>query len=78
MQRKSGVFQSGQMGQTVNLLVDTFGGSNPSAPTKKLNPFDSAFLSSFSFLNAETKFPNKVSERIISPVHVYEQTCLFE
>ena len=28
-----GVFQSGQMGQTVNLLVFTFGGSNPSAPT---------------------------------------------
>ena len=28
-----GVFQSGQMGQTVNLLVDTFGGSNPSSPT---------------------------------------------
>ena len=27
------MFQSGQMGQTVNLLVDTFGGSNPSAPT---------------------------------------------
>ena len=23
------------MGQTVNLLVFTFGGSNPSAPTKK-------------------------------------------
>ena len=31
-----GVFQSGQMGQTVNLLVFTFGGSNPSAPTTKL------------------------------------------
>ena len=31
---EKGVFQSGQMGQTVNLLVDTFGGSNPSAPTK--------------------------------------------
>ena len=27
------MFQSGQMGQTVNLLVFTFGGSNPSAPT---------------------------------------------
>ena len=24
------------MGQTVNLLVFTFGGSNPSAPTKKI------------------------------------------
>ena len=29
-----GSFQSGQMGQTVNLLVFTFGGSNPSLPTK--------------------------------------------
>ena len=28
-----GVFQSGQMGQTVNLLSFDFGGSNPSAPT---------------------------------------------
>lgn len=28
-----GRFQSGQMGQTVNLLVYTFGGSNPSLPT---------------------------------------------
>ena len=30
-----GVFQSGQMGQTVNLLRQRFGGSNPSAPTQK-------------------------------------------
>ena len=29
-----GEYQSGQMGQTVNLLVFTFGGSNPSSPTK--------------------------------------------
>ena len=29
-----GVFQSGQMGQTVNLLSFDFGGSNPSTPTK--------------------------------------------
>ena len=28
-----GKFQSGQMGQTVNLLVYTFGGSNPPFPT---------------------------------------------
>ena len=32
---KTGRYQSGQMGQTVNLLVYTFGGSNPSSPTKK-------------------------------------------
>ena len=30
-----GIFQSGQMGQTVNLLAFAFGGSNPSLPTKK-------------------------------------------
>ena len=30
-----GVFQSGQMGQTVNLLSFDFGGSNPSAPTQE-------------------------------------------
>ena len=28
-----GKFQSGQMGQTVNLLAYAFGGSNPSLPT---------------------------------------------
>ncbi len=31
-----GEYQSGQMGQTVNLLVYTFGGSNPSSPTLRL------------------------------------------
>ena len=30
-----GVFPSGQWGQTVNLLLFSFGGSNPPAPTKK-------------------------------------------
>ena len=30
-----GGYQSGQMGQTVNLLSFDFGGSNPSPPTKK-------------------------------------------
>ena len=30
-----GVFPSGQWGQTVNLLHNCFGGSNPPAPTKK-------------------------------------------
>ncbi len=29
-----GSFQSGQMGQTVNLLSFDFGGSNPSLPTQ--------------------------------------------
>ncbi len=31
-----GVFPSGQWGQTVNLLLFSFGGSNPPAPTKKI------------------------------------------
>ena len=31
--KMTGVFQSGQLGQTVNLLSFDFGGSNPSAPT---------------------------------------------
>ncbi len=31
----TGEFQSGQMGQTVNLLSLDFGGSNPSSPTPK-------------------------------------------
>ena len=31
----TGEYQRGQMGQTVNLLVFTFGGSNPSSPTKR-------------------------------------------
>ncbi len=34
-QTNLGVFQSGQMGQTVNLLSFDFGGSNPSAPTSR-------------------------------------------
>ncbi len=29
-----GKYQSGQMGQTVNLLAFAFGGSNPSLPTQ--------------------------------------------
>jgi hypothetical protein len=33
--RHLGRFQSGQMGQTVNLLSYDFGGSNPSLPTVK-------------------------------------------
>ena len=32
----SGIFQSGQMGQTVNLLAFAFGGSNPSVPTYRI------------------------------------------
>ena len=31
-----GSYQSGQMGQTVNLLAYAFGGSNPSPPTQSV------------------------------------------
>ena len=33
-QKQMGKYQSGQMGQTVNLLAYAFGGSNPSLPTE--------------------------------------------
>ena len=34
-EKNMGVFPSGQWGQTVNLLLFSFGGSNPPAPTKQ-------------------------------------------
>ena len=34
-QKVMGEFPSGQRGQTVNLLSDDFGGSNPPSPTRK-------------------------------------------
>ena len=37
--RHTGSYQSGQMGQTVNLLAYAFGGSNPSLPTNKVKAF---------------------------------------
>ena len=40
----TGEYQSGQMGQTVNLLVYTFGGSNPSSPTIIFSPAEVAQL----------------------------------
>ena len=33
LRKDRGGYQSGQMGQTVNLLAFAFGGSNPSPPT---------------------------------------------
>ena len=46
---KMGVFQSGQMGQTVNLLSFDFGGSNPSAPTRETSK-DVSKITSFFYL----------------------------
>ena len=34
LKNNKGGYQSGQMGQTVNLLAFAFGGSNPSPPTQ--------------------------------------------
>ena len=50
-----GEYQSGQMGQTVNLLVYTFGGSNPSSPTRSPTKYRSGFYfeKEFSKGNAE-------------------------
>ena len=39
-----GKYQSGQMGQTVNLLAYAFGGSNPSLPTQKRTSFGCPFF----------------------------------
>ena len=39
-----GKYQSGQMGQTVNLLAYAFGGSNPSLPTTKKRNRASSFI----------------------------------
>ena len=37
-EQNKGSYQSGQMGQTVNLLAYAFGGSNPSPPTTRKSP----------------------------------------
>ena len=39
-----GKYQSGQMGQTVNLLAYAFGGSNPSLPTENQIVFERSCL----------------------------------
>ncbi len=43
-----GIFQSGQMGQTVNLLAFAFGGSNPSVPTSKTSSEDIPLIGCYS------------------------------
>ena len=40
-----GKYQSGQMGQTVNLLAYAFGGSNPSLPTGRIENGSPFFVS---------------------------------
>ena len=51
-----GEYQSGQMGQTVNLLAFAFGGSNPSAPTNKPSRLDGIGLSGVIILSCEDVF----------------------
>ena len=64
-----GGFQSGQMGQTVNLLSFDFGGSNPSPPTLKSKRFcgnssvDRALAFQAGGRGFEPRFP------------LYKQTC---
>ena len=57
-----GEYQSGQMGQTVNLLVYTFGGSNPSSPTKAPTKYRSGFI-------FEKKFSKGIAEVAQSVEH---------
>ena len=40
------------MGQTVNLLVDTFGGSNPSLPTKRKKKLPSSGVRIMAIMSA--------------------------
>ena len=59
-----GKYQSGQMGQTVNLLAYAFGGSNPSLPTQKKDIF---WMSFFVF----------ISQGLILPGNGRNLECLY-
>ena len=59
-----GEYQSGQMGQTVNLLVYTFGGSNPSSPTKSPTNYRSGF-----YFEKEKVFSRGIAEVAQSVEH---------
>ena len=48
-----GKYQSGQMGQTVNLLAYAFGGSNPSLPT----PFTCCYSSAVEHFLGKEEVP---------------------
>ena len=57
-----GKYQSGQMGQTVNLLAYAFGGSNPSLPTENQIVIVRIYLIFFFMptLKANTKIANQL------------------
>ena len=73
-----GKYQSGQMGQTVNLLAYAFGGSNPSLPTenqiviiKRLSDFFYYISSKISFgLSAKTRPPFSIKNALSLKPHV--------
>ena len=61
-----GKYQSGQMGQTVNLLSFDFGGSNPSLPTKNCgsSSVDRALAFQAEGREFEPRLPLKIYERV--------------
>ena len=63
--RNKGKYQSGQMGQTVNLLAYAFGGSNPSLPTKcGSSSVDRASAFQAEGREFEPRLPLKIYERV--------------
>ena len=55
-----GEYQSGQMGQTVNLLVFTFGGSNPSSPTRSPITFSGFYFEKAEVAQSVEHQPSKL------------------
>jgi hypothetical protein len=49
---QTGEFQSGQMGQTVNLVAYAFAGSNPASPNRRILKSGSCFLSDVDVIQA--------------------------
>ena len=83
-----GRYQSGQMGQTVNLLAYAFGGSNPSLPTPNRSGLSDAvcFCGSSSVDRAsafqaegrefEPRLPLLIRTQVRSPMTVVEKTIV--
>ena len=53
-----GKYQSGQMGQTVNLLAYAFGGSNPSLPTENQIVIVRSYLIFFFMPTLKSQYKN--------------------
>ena len=72
-----GKYQSGQMGQTVNLLAYAFGGSNPSLPTKNCgsSSVDRALAFQAEGRGFEPRLPllERIdNQKVINPFLLYE------